>query len=111
MAATSGAVKYKPLSKYPSVTQDICLQIPESVSYGALSAEFEQSLKNHHAADQSYDTYPIDIYTSEQIKGQKRITYRVILTSSTHTLTDDVLSSLLEKVAADMNSKFSATRI
>jgi phenylalanyl-tRNA synthetase beta chain len=102
---------YKPLSRYPSVSQDICLQVPQEITYGQLTQQLRSALNDHLSPDQTVDVQPLDIYTSEEIGDKKRITYRVKLTSSARTLTEDALSTILDQVATKLAEQLAATRI
>lgn len=105
---TSG---YRPLSRYPSISQDICLQVADTVTYAELTAQLAAALQKH-ATDATADFEPIDIYTSnEKIAGKKRITYRITVTSQDRTLTEATATGLLENVADELAQSLSAERI
>lgn len=105
---TSG---YRPLSRYPTISQDICLQVADTVTYAALTTQLAAALQKH-AADETADFEPIDIYASdEKIADKKRITYRITVASHNRTLTEATASSLLEKVAGELAQSLSAERI
>lgn len=97
--------QYRPLSRYPSLTQDICLQVPAETTYGDLTKRFTDALYQNVADDQVIDYEPIDIYETKELQGKKRFTYRVILTSYERTLTDEVLSKLLDTAATAVNAE------
>lgn len=102
---------YQSLSRYPSISQDICLQVADTVSYAELTNQLAAALQKH-ASDETVDFEPIDIYTSdEKIAGKKRITYRITVTSHNRTLTEATASDLLEKVAGELAQSLSAERI
>lgn len=98
--------RYTPLSRYPSISQDICLEVDSSLSYGALTTKVDETLHSDLEIDQVIDFEPIDIYKAKN-SDKKRITYRVTLTSYERTLTDAVLSKILDPVA----EKVGAVRI
>jgi phenylalanyl-tRNA synthetase beta chain len=85
---------YKPLSRYPSTTQDITLQVDAGVSYSNLSdcigAELESS-------QYSFTLNPISIYQKEGDKT-KNITFRIVLSHYERTLTTREVNELVEKV-------------
>lgn len=108
---TSKTGKYQPLSKFPSTSQDICLQINEKITYGELIRALDEFLNSHIKQDETVSWEPIDIYHSEELGSDKRITYRVTLTSYERTLTDEVLSSLLGKLADTLAKNYNAKRI
>lgn len=98
--------RYAALSRYPSTSQDICLEVDQSMSYAGLTTKVESCLLENLPLDQSVIYHPIDIYQA-QSSDKKRITYRVTLTSYERTLTDNVLDKLLSPIA----EKVGAVRI
>lgn len=102
---------YKPLSRFPSISQDICLQVPVHLPYGDLGKEFDEALKSNVSEHETVDWQPIDIYTSEKLDSQKRITYRVRLTSNERTLVEANLSSVLQKVTDKLQASLHVQRI
>ena len=111
MASKNNQPTYKPLSRYPAISQDICLQVESAISYAELLKKLSISLEANIPKDQVIDVKPIDIYASDQLGSKKRITFRVTLTSHTRTLTEDVLSGLLDKVSAELKNSLSSERI
>ncbi len=102
---------YQTLSRFPGVSQDICLQVPANMSYAKLAHEFDAVLTSNLGDQEVVEWEPIDIYASDVLKDQKRITYRVTLTSKVRTLTDAVLSDILDKVTAVLQSSVGANRV
>jgi phenylalanyl-tRNA synthetase beta chain len=113
MAARPDDSAYRPLSRFPSISQDICLEVESKLSYGELSRHLKDSLVKNLAPDkhQTFNLAPIDIYESEKIKGRKRITYRVTLTNYERTLTEGVLTGVLDQVSAGLEKSIQAKRI
>lgn len=103
--------KYRPLSKFPPLSQDLCLQVSPEVSYAELTGHLQAALNLQLSPELKLDIEPIDIYTSEQINHQKRVTYRIRLTSYERTLTENVLTNILDKVTAELQSNIGAIRI
>lgn len=110
LLAAKPQAAYTPLSRYPSISQDICLEVGAAVLYGSLSEALEQALEKLPDIDQTIDWQPIDIYQAPE-SDKKRITYRVTLTSYERTLTEDVLSNMLEQLAALLQKTAGAARI
>lgn len=111
LASKNPAPVYRPLSRYPAISQDICLQVDNSVTYSELYKKLATVLKKHTSKDQIFDVYPIDIYTSEKLGDKKRITYRVKLTSYARTLTEEVLSKLFDEAVNELKQSLNAERI
>lgn len=110
-AVQSDGGSYQQLSRFPSVSQDICLEVSDNVSYGQLASLFDTAIVENVGPEQSVHTEPVDVFTSDQIPGKKRITYRVKLASYERTLSDEVLSNLLHAATEQINTSLSAVRI
>ncbi len=101
---------YTPLSRYPSISQDICLEVDASLSYGKVTEALEAALENLPELDQTIDFQPIDIYQAAG-SNKKRVTYRLTLTSYERTLTEGILSAILDKLAETLQKTAGAKRI
>lgn len=102
---------YLPLSKFPSVNADITYEIPSSMNFGELAAAFEEALTQARSSDQEVSWRPLDIFSSPELAGKKRITFRIKITSRTHTLTDKTVSEVLDDASQRMSKTIPATRI
>jgi phenylalanyl-tRNA synthetase beta chain len=111
LASQSHKQKYRPLSRFPAVTQDICLQVPAGTSYAVVAGLFSDSITSNTPADQTADWHPIDIYSSVEIGNLKRFTFRITLRSHERTLTEEVLTKLLDKVLSEMQKSLEVTKI
>ncbi len=103
--------QYVPLSRFPSISQDICFQAVGSVSYAELTGQLQTALARGLNKGERVKKRPIDLYTSAGLDGQKRITYRVTLTSYERTLTEEVLTNLLNMIAGKLSETLGAQRI
>lgn len=111
MTSKKSLLVYSPLSRYPAINQDICLQVSDTISYGEISKKLYEALMANMSKDQILDIQPIDIYTSSRLAGKKRITFRVKLTSYARTLTEEVLSRLLDKASGELSGMIGSERI
>ncbi len=102
--------RYAPLSRYPSIAQDICFEVDASLEYAVLTSNFDQQLHNDLPLDQLIIAAPIDLYQASE-SDKKRITYRVTLTSYERTLSDAVLSPILDLTANKLHDSLGAVRI
>lgn len=109
--AQSNQNSYKPLSRFPSISQDVCLQVKQALSYGELTKHVKDLLDQSIGEHQSYTLEPVDIYQSEKIKDHKRITYRITLTDYDRTLTESVLTGILDGISAQLAKSLHAERI
>ncbi|MEO5690669.1 MAG: phenylalanine--tRNA ligase subunit beta, partial [Candidatus Saccharimonadales bacterium] len=91
---------YRPLSKYPSVVQDISLKVALDIAYSEVLKVVQRvagQKKDMHIAIQ-----PVSIY-QPTTADSKTMSFRIIATSYTRTLTDKDVNKLMleiEKVAA-----------
>ncbi len=102
---------YLPLSKFPSVNADITYEIPSSINYGELAAAFGEALAQAQSSDQEVSWWPLDIFSRQKQLGKKRITFRIRITSRTHTLTDKAVSEVLDDASQRMSKMIHATKI
>jgi phenylalanyl-tRNA synthetase beta chain len=109
-AQTPGST-YRPLSRYPHVSQDICLQVSDDVAYGDLSNHFASELQSQVAQNEAVNWSLLDIYSSDDIAGKKRITFRVQLTNYERTLDDTTLNKVLNEVVAKLGQTHGVERI
>lgn len=103
-AVMSRTSPYVPLSKFPSVTQDISLKVPVSVNYAQLYGILQKQ-----KIDLSVKSWPISIYQPSDDADTKTVTFRLEVTSNERTLTDNDVSVILDKFA-DAAKKLGAVR-
>lgn len=101
---------YKPLSRFPSVTQDISLKVPSEVNYSDVFSLAEQELAKAKLESMDVQVSPIDIYCSEQDNTKKTITLRICVTDNERTLNDSDVAELLDKLSATAQKILSAER-
>lgn len=101
---------YVPLSRYPSISQDISLKTTSDISYSQVY-EVVESLVQNQTGKTDISIEPISIYQSEGDRLQKTITLRLKFTSHEKTLKDRDASQFMERVASEIDKKFGAKRI
>lgn len=112
MTASSAAPgSYKPLSKFPSVTQDITLQVSQKLAYGELQTNLQDELQKLIFKDSDYEVRPVSIYQAKATDKTKNITFRIKLTNFERTLTDKEVNKLLEKISSNLAKKLGAQRV
>lgn len=92
-------MRYKPLSRFPRVAQDISLRVAHDVSYASMYQSVQESLDDTNDTSLSYRVSPISIYQPEQDHTHKIMTFRIFFTSEDRTLTDRDVSPLIDHVA------------
>lgn len=87
-------VKYQGLAKFPSVNRDISMVMKKEI----LAGQVEEAIrKNAGKYLESYHLF--DIYEGSQIKeGYKSMAYSVTFRAADHTLTDEEISSAMNKI-------------
>lgn len=101
---------YKPLSRYPSVTQDISLKVISDVTYQKV---FDLAQKTAVESHQNYNVKlsPLSIYQAHNDSSHKTVTLRLEITSYDKTLTDNEVAKLMDKISEAESSDLNAVRI
>ncbi len=89
---------YRPLSKYPATTRDLCLVADKSITHRDISAAITES-----AGELLSELKLFDIYEGERLgEGRRSLAYSLKLLSKTATLTDveadGVVQSVLDRL-------------
>lgn len=103
--------KYKTLSRFPRVEQDICLRVPATMEYQKVYDFINNHLDKKRPDETQHSLTPIDIYKPKGTEDFKQITWRLSIVSYARTLTDQEVNALLDAVAAAAKDQFHATRI
>lgn len=92
---------YVPLSKFPSVTQDISLKVSNKETYKNVFTHFCNALSEQaEGMDLNVHVSPVTIYQAQNDKDHKTITLRANITSHDKTLKDSEVAKLLDVAAA-----------
>ncbi len=86
---------YKPLSKYPSVTQDVSLQVASNVTYADVFA----AVASNDTTTLDIKISPVSIYQSSENSSTKTMTLRFTVTSHERTLKDDDVKQIVDAAA------------
>lgn len=110
LAHANSKPSYVPLSRFPKVTQDITVRVPEAVKYGDLEEFFGTFM--HEYKDAAYVTtvQGLGIYQGDDL-AYKHVTFRITAVSYDRTLTDDEVNHMLEDAAAAAQDAYQAVRI
>lgn len=108
---TSNATKpYRPLSKYPSIAQDISLKVPVKTTYRDVYTAVYDSLQQDAAAcDISLE--PLSVYQADGDDSHKTISLRLTIADYERTLTDKDVNGLMDKAASRATDSVGAVRI
>jgi phenylalanyl-tRNA synthetase beta chain len=103
--------EYKPLSVFPSSSQDVTYEVDDSVVFSDLQRNIIAELAVAKAEfDLEYDLETLDIFKKED-SGKKRISFRITLTHNLKTLKTDEVSSIIDTISKEVNEKLQAVRI
>ena len=99
---------YVPLSKFPSVTQDISLKVASGVKYEKVFELVRDTLSGDEI---EFKLEAVAVYQSEDDSDTKTITLRVIATSNERTLADSDVSTALEASVAAVKTSVDGERV
>jgi phenylalanyl-tRNA synthetase beta chain len=102
---------YKAIPRFPHVSQDITLKAEATLAYSDLFNFLNSKLDEIEPDNSSYSITPLDIFVSEEDQSHKNISFRVKIASYDRTLTDIEVNKLLDNLAEESASKFSAQRV
>ena len=92
---TSATRTYAPLSRYPSVTHDISLTVPDNLSYAAV---VKKAFEGVWGDELNVQIKPIAIYRPNETGSQRTITFRLTFTSDTQTLSDKDIAPIMHRI-------------
>lgn len=99
-------VKYHPVSKYPSVDRDIALIVKKSVPAGSIKTTV--SRQGRHIIR---DVEIFDVYEGEHVSAdEKSLAVRIVFQADNHTLTDEEIQAVMDKVLKALEKEHSAVQ-
>ena len=107
--ASSREYNYRPLSRFPSISQDISLRSSVEISHDELLRLVRQCLdepKNLHCRVQA-----LGIYQPKDDAAIKTTTFRLTFTSYQQTLTDAEVKPIMDNIATAALTKLDAERV
>jgi phenylalanyl-tRNA synthetase beta chain len=111
LECVTNASNYKPLSKYPSITQDMTFQCPQDSSYASLVQSIHKAIA-HETKELDYEVtlQPIDIFQKEN-SSTKNVSLRLAVTHLQRTLKTDEVTSLVDAVCARVAKELGFERV
>lgn len=105
------ARNYQPLSRFPSVAQDLSLRLTTDVNYNELTAQVEAAA-NEKAVDGNLriEVSPKSIYAPKDNANSRTITYHIEVTSDERTLREDEASEIIGFIVSRANQKYQAVQ-
>ncbi len=102
--AKASKIKYTPISKYQLINRDLSLVVSEEVSAKVIIDAIYRSDKN---LIQNVEIF--DVYQGEHVEaGYKSIALSIILQAKDHTLTEQEIVSVMDKVIANLEKNAKA---
>lgn len=99
-----GKMKYKEISKFPSVKKDVAFVVDRNI----VSKDIEKVIKNAGGSLLT-EIEVFDVYTGTNVADDKKsIAYSLIFADNKKTLTDEEVNALVEKVMENVCKKFGA---
>jgi phenylalanyl-tRNA synthetase beta chain len=97
-------IKFKEISKYPSVNKDLAFVVDKSVT----SEEISKILKR--VGGRMLDSIDVfDVYVGENVpEGKKSIAYSLVFKNNDRTLTDEEVTNVFEKMITEVETKLNA---
>ena len=100
-----GKMKYKEISKYPTVKKDIAIVVDQKITAGDIAMQIKKA-----AGSLLINSEVFDVYTGTGIEeGKKSLAYSLTFGSNDRTLTDEEINAILEKII-DKLSKIGEVR-
>ncbi|MFH0846459.1 MAG: phenylalanine--tRNA ligase subunit beta [Chloroflexota bacterium] len=103
MPHTSREKRYQPLPRFPSVARDIALVLDEGITH-------EKVLGILNAFPLVNKVALFDVYSGKQVaQGKKSLAYRIIFQSPDHTLVDEEVNGVMDKMLKRLSEELGAT--
>lgn len=110
-SAFNRTTNYRPLSRYPSISQDICLETSLDVPFGILKSNLETAINESLSGDLHASFHVIDIYADDSIGSFKRTTFNVVFSSYERTLTEQLASKSIDNIVAALTNVLDVQRV
>ena len=105
LAKKVGKMKYKEISKYPSVNKDLALVVDKNIT----SREIEMNIKKAGGSLLT-NIKVFDVYEGTGIpEGKKSVAYALTFEKSDRTLTDEEINNAMDKIIELVEKKMNAT--
>jgi len=99
-----GAKAYSPLPKYPSITRDMALVLPDSVA----AADVLTAVRNA-GGELLVDSQLFDVYSGDRVeKGTRSLAISLVFRAPDRTLTDEEVDTPMAKLVQHMETTFAA---
>ncbi len=107
----SNGSDYVPLMRFPSVKQDMTIQVPAKMPYDELQAFVDKAYTANAPQDSLVNLELVDIYQKDDTASSKNVTFRLTTTGTNRTLTDSEVNKVLDAIALAAKSELGGERI
>ena len=103
MSHMAAAIRYKPVSVYPTVIRDLALTVEEAVPCGSLMHEIAKACPN------VTDVELFDVYRGEQIgEGKKSMAFKITFTPGNKALAPEEVDRFIKKILGNLKYRLGA---
>ena len=103
--------KYTPIPRYPSIAQDMCLEVGAEVAFSEVRSALVTALNKVTQVNELATQTLIDIFVDPNRPEVKRITFRLTFSSYERTLQESYVNELMDDVFSEISQQLNATRI
>ncbi len=96
----TGKMKFKEISKYPSIKKDVSFVFDEKV----MAKDVIKDIKN----SSNKSLYDIKVYDEYKMDGEKSLTFTLTFLDETRTLTEDEVMEVFNKIINNITNKYNA---
>ncbi len=110
-ATRSSAAPYQPLSRFPSVHQDITLRVAQETAFADVSRVVDEALRTNAPDESLCSLESLSIYRSNDDDAHKNLTFRITVTPQDRTLTDKETSLVIAAIATAAHEQCGAEQL
>ena len=104
LAKKTGKMKFKEISKYPTISKDLAILIDKNISADEIAKAIKKS-----AGSLLTKTEIFDVYEGKNIpEGKRSIAYSLSFGANDRTLTDEEINNVMNKVIENLQNKMGA---
>lgn len=104
LAKKTGKMKFKEISKYPTISKDLAILIDKNISADKIAKAIKKS-----AGSLLTKTEIFDVYEGKNIpEGKRSIAYSLSFGTNDRTLTDEEINNVMNKVIENLKNKMGA---
>jgi phenylalanyl-tRNA synthetase beta chain len=99
---------YLPLPRFPSVRQDLTLKVGADQAFVDLMKGVDKALSANAPDDTLIKVVPLGVYQANDDKAHKNVSFRINVTGTNRTLTDQEVTHIVEAVVVTVREQFGA---